>query len=107
MNQLLKDKLNGYGVVLRFVTPFMVSFFGALITFGVNSISGKLTTIQLHFTNHLAHHQDLEIGYERRLTQIEATRFTEKDGAVLEEKIKAQYPPRWLLDRIEKLEKVK
>ena len=34
-------------------------------------ILNRVDKMDTHFTNHLMHHQDLEVGYERRLTAVE------------------------------------
>jgi len=69
MNEKMINNLNGFGIMLRFITPVLVTIAIFLITW-IKSDVGKL---DVHFTNHLEHHQDLEVGYERRLTAIEST----------------------------------
>lgn len=63
----IKEKINGYGSAFRFVTPILVTISIMFLSW----IRGDLEKIEKHFTNHLAHHQDLEIGYERRISILE------------------------------------
>ena len=39
----------------------------------------KINNLDKHFTNHLEHHVDLEVAYERRLTTIETSRSMRVD----------------------------
>jgi hypothetical protein len=71
MNKLVSDKINGYGSILRFITPILIVTVGYFITSGIDDLKCKIGLMDTHFTNHLQHHQDLEVGYERRLTKIE------------------------------------
>ena len=99
------EKLNGFGSLFRLITPTLIAVIGTLILTGQNDVKTKLSDLNSHFINHLAHHQDLEVGYEKRITTIEGNRFTDEDGRKLEERIMNKVPPEWLIDRIEKLEK--
>ena len=40
------------------------------------------------------------LSHEMRITKIESNRFTLKDGQVLEDKIRKDYPPQWLREQI-------
>ena len=100
MLQQTVDKINGYGSLLRLVTPVLVTICIFLLGWMLTDIRG----LNNHFTNHLMHHQDLEVGYEKRLTTIENTRFTYKDGEQLVEVIKKQLPPKWLTDKVMNME---
>ena len=71
MDKFLSDKINGYGAILRFITPVLIGALGFLIIRCIGDIDKKITVMDLHFTNHVNHHQDLEIGYERRLSILE------------------------------------
>ena len=80
----LKDKLegmiNGNGTILRILTPSFTIILSVLCTLILANVTGIKTEIQdlsTHFTNHLQHHQELEVGYERRITAIE-TRLDKK-----------------------------
>jgi len=65
------NSLNGYGTAFRFITPILITIIGFLTVYMIHGIDSKIDKMDLHFTNHLQHHQDLEVGYERRLTSIE------------------------------------
>lgn len=105
MNKILEEKLNGYSVLFRFITPILIVMVGFFLKFGINRIFDKLDLLDEHFTNHLEHHQDLEVGYERRLTYLENTKFTYQDGKNLEADIMNKLPPKWLVNDVEDLKK--
>jgi hypothetical protein len=67
----MAEKVNGYGAILRFITPILIMALGYLMNMGICDIQHKIDGLDKHFTNHLEHHQDLEVGYERRLTCME------------------------------------
>ncbi len=62
-----KDKINGYGAILRFITPILVT----IALFILGAIKGDLGELKTHFTNHLSEHKSIEIKLESRLTHIE------------------------------------
>ena len=78
MNKIV-DKINGYGPILRLVTPFMIAL--VILLLGMvnsnirdvkaenNLLSDKVDT---YFTNHLSHHMEFEKAIEGRLATIEA-----------------------------------
>lgn len=108
----LEKMINGYGTVLRIITPLMTVIISVLVTimlFIVANMNARLEKLDAHFTNHLMHHQDLEVGYERRLTAIEGNSFTDKDARALEVRIKnehdAAFPPKWLVEKVAVLER--
>jgi len=68
MDDKTRNMINGYGSLFRFITPALVTIAILLITW----IKADVAKLDSHFTNHLAHHQDLEVGYERRLTSVES-----------------------------------
>ena len=51
MHQALKDKINGYGLVLRFVTPALLG----LSLFVLNYITADLRLIHKKLDNHIEH----------------------------------------------------
>ena len=108
VKEQLERAINGNGTVLRVVTPLMTVIISVLVTimlFIMTGMNNRVEKMDLHFTNHLMHHQDLEIGYERRITFIESNRFTDKDGKELEEKISSRVPPIWVKNKLYDLER--
>jgi hypothetical protein len=73
------DKINGYGVLFRFILPTAVIIFGTILSGKLDDIKIGQSKLETHFTNHLNHHQDLEIDYEKRLATIE-TQILERTG---------------------------
>lgn len=71
MKQMTKDTINNYGTLFRFITPLLIGIVGYFLITGIGDLKIKLRDMDSHFTNHLNHHQDLEVGYERRLSVIE------------------------------------
>lgn len=61
------DKINGIGVLLRFITPILVT----LILYILTLIRQDLDKLKQHFENHLSEHKKTEVILERRLTRIE------------------------------------
>lgn len=86
MTENIIKKINGVGEVFRYITPALIAIIGSLIITGQNGIRKDIDSLKTHFVNHLMHHQDLEVGYERRITQNEKkTLENEKDIARLEQ----------------------
>jgi hypothetical protein len=77
----MADKINGYGVVFRFITPlltFLLTIIGTLILGNLTDLRQNVEEskidrkeIRVYFSNHLNHHADFEVSLERRLTCIE------------------------------------
>ena len=72
------NKLNGIGVVLRFVHPALFAIISTLIIFiltgiktDVLEVKGGIKEVGKHFTNHLSDHKQIEIALEKRLTYLE------------------------------------
>ena len=61
------EKINGYGAILRFITPALVTV--ALFILGM--IRQDLSELKTHFANHLSEHKSIEILLERRLSRME------------------------------------
>jgi len=68
MNSQTKDNLNGIGVVLRFITPILIT----LILYIISGIKEDIKDLKVDMKNHLYHHQELEVNLEKRLSTIEA-----------------------------------
>jgi len=68
MNSQTKDNLNGIGVVLRFITPILIT----LILYIISGIKEDIKDLKIDMKNHLYHHQELEVNLEKRLSTIEA-----------------------------------
>ena len=66
------DKINGYGAILRFITPALIAIIGTMILTSLSEIKEKVSVLDNHFTNHLSHHVSLAKDYEGRLTRLEA-----------------------------------
>ena len=73
-----KDKINGYGAVLRFITPILIVAIGWLMTHLITDIKDDLKEIKSEtktvitgMTNHLEHHRILEVSLAERLAAIE------------------------------------
>lgn len=81
MNKGVIERINGYGILLRFITPVISGIILAMVGW----IHNDITSLKIHFVNHLMHHQDLEVGYERRITENnKKTMENEKDIKKLE-----------------------
>jgi len=78
----LVNRVNGYGVLLRFVLPILVGLLGWSLNMNINNL--KDTQVEFkkdlnifknemtaYNTNHLVHHSDLEKTLEGRLACIE------------------------------------
>jgi hypothetical protein len=62
-----KDVINGYGSILRFVTPILIT----ICLFILGMIRVDLQTLSTHFTNHLSDHKSFEVNLENRLSCLE------------------------------------
>ena len=69
-----REKINGYGAILRFITPILV----ALIIFILNGLRGDIHSVKndlyelkAHFVNHLSGHKSMEVTLGERLSRIE------------------------------------
>lgn len=68
------DKLNGIGVIFRFITPFfqfILTITSALIIAYLMGLKTDMAELKMHFTNHLSEHKQIEIVLEKRLTYLE------------------------------------
>ena len=75
------DKVNGYGVLFRFITPllaFLMTIIGTLALNNLSEIKRDMDKacldrkeIRVYFDNHLAHHANFETAIEGRLSRIE------------------------------------
>jgi hypothetical protein len=68
MTPQAKDNLNGIGVILRFITPILIT----LILYIISGIKEDIKDLKVDMKNHLCHHQELEVNLEKRLSTIEA-----------------------------------
>lgn len=66
-----KERLEEAGKIWRILMPAAFTALLSCIIFILNGIKHDTDKLNSHFTNHLAHHQDLEVGYERRLKSLE------------------------------------
>jgi len=64
---MIKDKINGYGVLFRFITPILI----ALILFILTQIVGNINDLKVLFNNHLEHHRVIEVSFAERFAHIE------------------------------------
>lgn len=64
-----REKINGYGAILRFITPILTT----IILFILGMIRQDLSELKTHFCNHLKEHKTIEITLEQRLSRIETT----------------------------------
>jgi hypothetical protein len=83
------DKVNGYGVLFRFVLPILVSLLGWSLNMNINNIRNDITNMQHnqeqvsrelviyqakmedYNNNHLEHHRQSEVNMAERLACIE------------------------------------
>lgn len=63
----ITDRINGYGTLLRFITPILITI--ALFILGM--IRSDLKELEMHFTNHLSEHKQLEVNFEKRFSCLE------------------------------------
>lgn len=69
--QTTKDAINGWGQVLRFITPILIVLIGYLGNLAINDVKESIVKLDIHFTNHLSDHKSIELVIEKRLTSIE------------------------------------
>lgn len=62
------DKINGYGVILRFITPILIS----IIIFILSGIKCDIQELKAHFGNHLSEHKGFDKEIFERITSLEA-----------------------------------
>lgn len=74
----LADKINGYGVWFRFLTPAMIAVIGWLTIYLINDIKEDIGEIKSDakiaatgMINHLEHHRILEIDLSKRYTSFD------------------------------------
>jgi hypothetical protein len=78
MSTQINDKLNGFGIWLRFVTPILLT----IVLFILAGLKDELKDVrnmskelaketQLYYTNHLSHHTKMEISFSERLVALE------------------------------------
>lgn len=77
-NNMNPDRVNGYGVLFRFVTPILITMLGALTLMLISDIKSELGHIKsdariaaVGMVNHLEHHRVLEVNLADRLSSIE------------------------------------
>ena len=77
-SQHTKDTINGWGILLRFVTPVMLTILVVLINMLIADVKEvRIDTkvlakeTQVYFTNHLSHHAKMEKELCERLVVIE------------------------------------
>lgn len=82
-SQKTKDNINGWGSVLRFITPvlltvtlFILSGIKAEIKDVKIDTCKRLDSIVLQFTNHLEHHRILEVSLAEKFAILQ-TKFKE------------------------------
>jgi len=68
MNQ---DRINGFGVYFRFITPVLLAFIGTMIITLICGIKDDMKDLKTHFNNHLTKHESLSKELENRLASIE------------------------------------
>jgi hypothetical protein len=61
------EKINGYGALLRFITPILVS----IVLYFLVQVHCDIKELGTHFTNHLSDHKNIETKLENRLTTVE------------------------------------
>ena len=65
------NRLNGMGVVLRFVHPALFAIISGLILFILTGLKDDMKEVKASLSNHLNHHQTIEINLADRLGRIE------------------------------------
>lgn len=65
----MESKLNGYGVILRFITPVLIS----IVIFMVGWLRTDILELKVHFTNHLSNYNIHCLALENRLSTLETT----------------------------------
>jgi hypothetical protein len=78
-SQNTKDTINGWGSVLRFITPILITIAIFILTgikdeikFVKDETIKRFDKIDLQFSNHLGHHLSLETLLAERMASIEA-----------------------------------
>ena len=82
MKQETHGKINLIGMSLRFVLPIFVALLGYFCKMSYDDIRTSIKELKLdlkcaqvetakYYANHLAEHKNLEVVYEKRLTNIE------------------------------------
>jgi hypothetical protein len=78
MSTQINDKLNGFGIWLRFFTPILLT----IVLFILNGLKDEIKDVRnmakelaketaIYHTNHLSHHTKMEISFSERLAVIE------------------------------------
>lgn len=57
MAKTITEKINGFGVSLRFILPIMVGIFFTFMLRNFDSLEKNIDELKLHFSNHLSHHE--------------------------------------------------
>ena len=65
------DKVNGYGVLFRFLTPAFLAIIGTLILGNLGSLKEDMKELKNGFANHLEHHRQTEVVLADKLGRIE------------------------------------
>ena len=76
-----RDKINGYGAILRFITPVLITIMlfilGSLkgdikdVRTDMRDVRSELKVVNVNFGNHLEHHKTLEVNLGERLKCLE------------------------------------
>ena len=67
MNANTLNRINGYGSILRFITPILIT----IAIFILGMVREDLGEVKQHFRNHLSEHKIIEITLDKRLSRIE------------------------------------
>jgi hypothetical protein len=78
MSTQINDKLNGFGIWLRFITPILLT----ILLFILNGLKDEIKDVRnmakelaketaIYHTNHLSHHTKMEISFCERLVALE------------------------------------
>jgi len=89
----ISSKINGYGPILRLITPLMTFLIATLLTFiltDVREVKSDLKYFQVSVNT-----------LDKRVAIIESNRFTSQDGSKLIDLIMQKLPPKWLVDKVE------
>jgi hypothetical protein len=86
-SQTTKDKINGWGSVMRFITPILITIMLFILS-GIKTdireikidtckrferVDLQFEKVNVQFSNHLEHHRQFEIVLAERLTSIETS----------------------------------
>ena len=78
------EKINGYGAILRFITPVLVTitlFILGSLKGDIRDVKTDVKEIKVTMTNHLEHHKTLEVNLGERLKCLETIQqYVEKKG---------------------------